>query len=145
MSERAAVAGLPVSTFSADAVAEVPPSATLLEVADALTAGEVGAVVVRQDSKVVGVVSERDLVGALARRLPMDEVTAADVASTELVWADAAAPVGEVANEMLEHYVRHVLVEEDGELVGMVSARDLLGAYSTEAYPEDLDDLDDLD
>lgn len=142
MSERAAVADLPVSTFSADVVAEVPPSATLLEVADALTAGEVGAVVVREDGKVVGVVSERDLVGALARRLPMDETTAAEVASTELVWADAAAPVSEVANEMLEHYVRHILVEEDGELAGMVSARDLLGAYSTETDPEDFGEID---
>jgi CBS domain-containing protein len=32
---------------------------------------------------------------------------------------------------MLEHYVRHVLVEEEGQLVGVVSARDLLGAYVT--------------
>jgi len=141
MSERPAVADLPVSTFSADVVAEVPPSATLLEVADALTNGEVGAVIVRDDGKVVGVVSERDLVSALSRRLPMDETTAAEVASTELVWADAAAPVGEVANEMLEHYVRHILVEEDGELAGMVSARDLLGAYSTDV-DEDFGDLD---
>jgi len=141
MPERAAVADLPVSTFSADVVAEVPPSATLLEVADALTNGEVGAVIVREDGKVVGVVSERDLVNALSRRLPMDETTAAEVASTELVWADAAAPVGEVANEMLEHYVRHILVEEDGELAGMVSARDLLGAYSTDV-DDDFGDLD---
>jgi CBS domain-containing protein len=142
MSERAAVADMAVSTFSADTVAEVPPSATLLEVADALTTGEVGAVVVREDGKVVGVVSERDLVGALARRLPMDETTAAEVASTELVWADAGASVGEVANEMLEHYVRHVLVEEDGELAGMVSARDLLGAYSTDTDPDDFGEID---
>ena len=141
MSERPAVADLPVSTFSADVVAEVPPSATLLEVADALTNGEVGAVIVREEGKVVGVVSERDLVSALSRRLPMDETTAAEVASTELVWADAAAPVGEVANEMLEHYVRHILVEEDGELAGMVSARDLLGAYSTDV-DDDFGDLD---
>ena len=131
MSERAAVADLPVSTFTADVVTEIPPSATLLEVADALAAGEVVAAVVRDEGKVVGVVSERDLVGALARREPMDEVTAAEVASTELVWAEASAPVAEVANEMLVHYVRHVLVEEDGRLVGVVSARDLLGAFSS--------------
>lgn len=139
MSERAAVVDLPVSTFTADAVTDVSPAATLLEVADALAIGEVGAVVVRDGSKVVGVVSERDLVGALARRVPMEETTAMDVASTELIWADASAPVGEVATEMLQHYVRHVLVEEDGGLVGMVSARDLLGAYSTDVDLEALD------
>jgi CBS domain-containing protein len=32
---------------------------------------------------------------------------------------------------MMEEYVRHVLLEEDGRLVGIVSARDLLGAYVT--------------
>jgi CBS domain-containing protein len=30
---------------------------------------------------------------------------------------------------MMDRYVRHVLVESDGRLVGVVSARDLLGAY----------------
>ena len=34
---------------------------------------------------------------------------------------------------MMEHYIRHILVEQDGSLVGVVSARDLLGAYSSEA------------
>ncbi len=31
---------------------------------------------------------------------------------------------------MMEHYVRHVLVEEDGRLVGIVSTRDPLGVYA---------------
>jgi CBS domain-containing protein len=35
-----------------------------------------------------------------------------------------------VATEMMEHWARHALVEEDGRLVGIVSARDLLGAYA---------------
>jgi len=30
----------------------------------------------------------------------------------------------------MEQYVRHVLLEEEGRLVGIVSARDLLGAYA---------------
>ena len=46
------------------------------------------------------------------------------------MWCDGEAPVAEVAEQMMEHYVRHVLVEEDGRLVGVVSARDLLGAYA---------------
>jgi hypothetical protein len=41
---------------------------------------------------------------------------------------------------MMEEYVRHVLVEENGLLLGIVSARDLLGAYvtgtSTSSAPE---------
>jgi CBS domain-containing protein len=39
--------------------------------------------------------------------------------------------VAEVATEMMTAYVRHVLVEEDGRLVGVISVRDLLGVYAS--------------
>jgi CBS domain-containing protein len=121
---------MPVSAFIADTIARIPPDASLLQVADALVAGDVGALVVGEDDKPAGIVSERDLVKAMAGRLPLDATTALDVASTELVWCDVIATVAEVAEEMCERYVRHVLVEEDGRLVGIVSARDLLGVYA---------------
>ena len=62
----------------------------------------------------------------------LDPVTtpAIRVASTTLVWCDADATVREVVELMMERYVRHVLLEQDGRLVGIVSARDLLGAYA---------------
>jgi CBS domain-containing protein len=53
-----------------------------------------------------------------------------DIASTKLVWCDSTATVREVAEQMMEQYVRHVLLEDGGKLVGIVSARDLLGAYA---------------
>ena len=88
-----------------------------------------GALVVGDGDRPAGVISERDLVEAMAKRLPFDTTKAIDVATTELVWCDATATVAEVAEEMFEHYIRHVLVEEDGRLLGVVSARDLLGVY----------------
>ena len=60
-------------------------------------------------------------------------VRAVDVASTKLVWCAADDTVDEVAVRMMDHYIRHVLVERDGELIGIVSARDLLGVYSAAA------------
>ena len=79
---------------------------------------------------VKGVVSERDVVRAVAEGRDPATVPAEDMASTELVWAAADAPLAEVALEMSERWVRHVLIEERGALVGIVSARDLLGAYA---------------
>jgi predicted transcriptional regulator len=52
-----------------------------------------------------------------------------DVATRRLVWCDATATVAEVGELMMEQYVRHVLVEDTNQLVGVVSARDRLGAY----------------
>lgn len=131
MPEAEFVGSMSVSAFTAETVTSLPPDATLLEVADALTSGDVGALALMEDDRVVGVVSERDLAGAIAKRLPIETTKAIEVASTQLVWCDSEATVSDVANEMLEHYVRHVLVEADGVLVGVVSARDLLGAYAS--------------
>ena len=122
-----------VSAFTADSVTSVPATATVLEVVDALLAHDVGAIVLMDADQIVGVVSERDVLRALGQRAPLDATPARDVASTKLVWCDASASVTEVATEMLEHYVRHVLVEEDGAPMGVVSARDLLGAFAAEA------------
>ena len=76
-------------------------------------------------------VSERDVVRVVAAGADPAAVAAIDVAATKLVWCDGEDTVEQVATRMMEHYIRHVLVERDGALVGIVSARDLLGVYSS--------------
>jgi CBS domain-containing protein len=121
-------AGASVLLFTGDTVATVAPDATLQQVTEELVADDVGLLVVGTVDDVRGVVSERDVVRAVALgRTLLTPVM--DIASTRLVWCDATATVGEVAELMLEEYVRHVLVEDAGRLVGVVSARDLLGSY----------------
>jgi CBS domain-containing protein len=123
-------ATMAVASLTGDPVARVPGDADLAAIARAMVEGEVGALVVGDDDRPAGIVSERDLVHALASgRAPA--TTADELAHRELFWCDAAATVAEVAEQMMDHYVRHILVEEDGRLVGIVSARDLLGVYAT--------------
>jgi CBS domain-containing protein len=125
------VAELPVSAFAADVVARVDGGADLWAIADALIAADVGALAVgAEDGDVLGMVSERDVVRALAERRDPSTTTAAELAHTTLVCCDANSTVAEVAEEMMGEYVRHVLLEDDGRIVGIVSARDLLGAYA---------------
>jgi len=133
------IGDMSVSAFLGDVIARVAPDASLEAVADALVSGEVGALVVGDGERADGIVSERDIVRALAARRDPVTTHAIDIATTVLVWCDATATVAEVAIEMMEEYVRHVLVEEDGRLVGIVSARDLLGAFAA-ATPESDED-----
>jgi CBS domain-containing protein len=135
MADLATGGSLPVSELVEDSVVRVSPDATLEGVADLLAAGEIGALVVGED-RVLGIITERDVVHAIAQRKDLRHTRAFEVAHTSLIWCDATSTVAEVAEEMQEHYVRHVLVEEDGRFVGIVSSRDLLGAY---AAAEDLD------
>jgi CBS domain-containing protein len=131
---------LDIAALANDTVTRVPPEANLYDVADALTVAGIGALVVGEPDTVDGVVSERDLARAIADRLDLATTRAIDIAGHELVWCDASATVGEVAMQMMEHYVRHVLVEDGGRLVGIVSARDLLGAYASEEASDTSDD-----
>jgi CBS domain-containing protein len=122
-----------VRIYMAESVAHIDAGASMQEVVDELDADEVGLLLVGSADDVVGVVSERDLVRFLAARRDLTSTRAADVATTTPVWCDADATVHEVAELMMEHYVRHVLVRENGKLAGIVSARDLLGAYTASA------------
>lgn len=122
---------MPIRPLVAEEVARIAPDANLVDVAGLLAAAEVGALIVGDGKVVQGVVSERDLVRAVAVGRDLATTRAIDVAQTTLVWCEATSSVADVAEEMMEQYVRHVLVEEGGALVGVVSARDLLGAYAT--------------
>ncbi len=52
------------------------------------------------------------------------------IETENLKWAAETSTVDDVAEEMLENYLRHVLVgSDDGGLLGVVSMRDLLTAY----------------
>ena len=120
-----------VSALIEASVIRVAPDASVYDIAKVLTKDDIGVVVVGDGTDVMGVVSEPDITRAVAAQQELDLVRAADIAHTELIWCDATATVSEVAEEMMEKWVRHVLVESDGRLVGVVSARDLLGVYAS--------------
>jgi CBS domain-containing protein len=96
------------------------------EAAELMAKHRIGAVAVRQDKRVVGLVTERDLATrVMARGLgsdsPIGEAMRRDVPTI----SDALTDV-DCANRMKEHETRHLLVEHDGETVGIISMRDVI-------------------
>ncbi len=138
MDEIALGGGTPIAEVFGEDIVFVGSDATLIDVAKELSEANVGVVVVGDRTKPSGVVSERDVVHAVAEGRDPGSTRASEVAHSNLLWCDVTSTVAEVTGEMMEHYVRHVLVERDGALVGVVSARDLLGAYAAEdVFPEE--------
>ncbi len=113
----------------------VPSDATVAVAAAALINAEVGAVIVGAQARPTALISERDVARVVAAGQDPTAVRAADVASTNLVWCAADATVDEVAQRMTDKHIRHLLVEDGETLVGIVSARDLLGVYASDAEP----------
>ncbi len=118
-----------IESLVADAVIYVQPDASIRTAAETLRAADVGLLVVGTSEQAIGVISERDITDAVARGLDVDAMTVGAIEHDDLRWATAEASIGDVAEEMLESYLRHMLVRaDDGSLLGVVSMRDVLGA-----------------
>ncbi|MBB6174886.1 CBS domain-containing protein [Nocardiopsis mwathae] len=98
----------------------------LTEVARRMAEEQVGALAVFDGAYVVGIITERDLVRAMATaHAPADE-SAAAYASTRVETAGLNEDSQRVARRMLDAGIRHLPVVDDERMVGMVSMRDLL-------------------
>ena len=111
-------------------VATIDGGASLRAVAERLTAAGVGALVVLDHGKPVSVVSERDVVRALADGADVDVVWAVDMMAPEAIWASPGDSVRDVAGIMGRAEVRHVPLRDGDTLVGMVSSRDILAVLA---------------
>lgn len=109
----------------ADAPVSVDEKVTLRSLAATLSELAMGCALVRRGDDWVGIISERDVLSSLAADADPDEVWAADVMTEEIVTADADETVLDAARRMVEKDVRHLMVVDGDQVVGMVSMRDL--------------------
>jgi CBS domain-containing protein len=106
---------------------------TILTAAKMMAQNNIGLLVVTQgpEEKLVGVISERDIIGAVASGRHL-ETPVVEVCIKRVVTVGAASDVAEAAKAMNKHGIRHVVVvNETDKPVGVVSMRDLVGERAT--------------
>jgi CBS domain-containing protein len=127
-----------VATLARRAPVAIAADETLRAVAHTLWTESVGALVVGDARCPVGVISERDVVAALAQGADPDTVTADEAMTRYVIAARLEDPLFDVASLMLDDAVRHLPVaDEHGAVVGMVSIRDLVGPLLLDALEGD--------
>ena len=87
---------------------------------------DIGSALVFEDAKLVGVITERDLLRAFVDCADATQAIVRDYMTPRPVTVDAAAPVGVAASLLIGLDARHLPVTKDGVVVGVLSARDLL-------------------
>jgi CBS domain-containing protein len=111
---------------------EVAPEDTLGEVADRMTAKNVGAVVVKDFGRLIGILTERDLLKAMAARVHSSEARVRQWMTEDPITATLHTPLDDAAQVMLEHGFRHLpVVDEAQQVVGVVSLRRVVQATQT--------------
>jgi CBS domain-containing protein len=86
---------------------------------------KIGSIGIRVDGRLTGLVTERDLVAAVVSKGGDGSLTVGEAART-LPRVSPDATEIECADLMRDHTTRHLLVEEGGEVVGLVSMRDII-------------------
>ncbi|TMJ62644.1 MAG: CBS domain-containing protein, partial [Alphaproteobacteria bacterium] len=109
-------------------VATIRPDATIAEAVDMLHRERIGAIVVSNDGDGVdGILSERDIVAALAEQgTNLLSRSVDDVMTHDVVTCDPGDTVGELMAEMTNRRIRHFPVVSEGRLCGIVSIGDLV-------------------
>lgn len=103
---------------------------TLRFLAETMTEQAVGSVILLGPNGPSMMVTEQDVVSALAGGSHPDSTWAADVATPELISVGPEASLLEAIQIMAANDIRHLPVRDRGEIVGMVSSRDILRVVS---------------
>jgi CBS domain-containing protein len=120
-----------VITIASTPVITLAATASLRDAACELRAANVGALLVLEEgARPLSVLSERDVVRALADGADPDEATAYDVMHQEPRYATPGQSIRSVGEEMLTLGVRHIPIVDEGEPIGMVAARDVMAVLA---------------
>jgi CBS domain-containing protein len=107
-------------------VIDVEPAATLQEAALAMKAGKISSVLVTEDGYLIGILTERDMVKAVAEGIDTEVTHVRDYMTPAPIAVTPDTSVEEAVQTMMEHGFRHLpVVDGERELKGVVSIRDL--------------------
>lgn len=111
-------------------IVSVAPDTLLPALASTIASRRIGAVLVLDDAgKLAGIVSERDVVKALANHgASVQTMTADDIMTRSVTTVTPRTTINEAMELMDRGYFRHLPVLDDGELLGIISVRDVVRA-----------------
>jgi len=113
-------------------ILNVGPEHTIRQTAQLMSARRVGSAVVHDpEGSGVGIITERDVLKAIGNGLDPDVEKAASHITWDVVYAGPEWTLEEAAAAMVRGGFRHLVVMEDDEVLGIISVRDILRAWTT--------------
>ncbi len=108
----------------------VDPTSTIRRAAKVMSDRSVGCAIAIEKEVVAGIITERDILHAIAREQNIDETTVADVMTREVVSGESGWDLLKAVKTMIDGGFRHLLVMDMDEPVGIVSLRDLMDSMA---------------
>lgn len=104
---------------------------TLRSAADQMWRQQTGSLVVIEDGQLAGIITERDVLRAVAQGVDVGDTSIKDVMTADVRAVSPNTPLREAAHEMARRWIRHLpVVDENGDLAGLLSQRDVTGIFA---------------
>ena len=108
-------------------IVSVPVGTTLFTTLEKMNRKKVGAILVTRDNDIIGIWTERDLMqNIIQEKIDLKSALIEDYMTTQLISAPHTDTVFNLMDKFLGLRVRHLLIEEDGNIIGLVSGGDVM-------------------
>lgn len=115
-----------VGDLASTKLIEVGPQQSVREASIAMWERKIGSVLIQEDGRLAGILTERDILKAMATGIDVDKTAVADLMTRDVITVGPDWEVYEAAAEMSARRIRHLVMVEDQKIVGVLSIRDLL-------------------
>jgi CBS domain-containing protein len=103
---------------------------TLTEAARKMWRQQTGSLLVTDGDDLLGIITERDILRAVATGTPLQDARVSEVMTKDVVTVGPGTSLREAAKIMADRWIRHLPVVDGGKLVGILSQRDLSGVLA---------------
>jgi CBS domain-containing protein len=121
---------VPIVDVMSTRLVQAEPGASVREASRRMVASGVGSAVVCDGARLVGILTERDVLRLAGDGAELDQVRVGDVMTREVVAISPDADILAAARLMGERQIRHLPVVEGENVLGIVGIRDVLGALA---------------
>ncbi len=115
-----------VKDIMTKALISVNPSTTALQIAKMMEQGGIGAVLVKENNNLVGIVTDRDFATKIAANNLSLDTAAEKIMSSPLVTINYDESISAAAERMSSKKIRKLAVTDNGNIVGLITSTDLV-------------------
>jgi CBS domain-containing protein len=108
----------------------VDPTASLRRASEVMTDRGVGCAVVMENEQIAGIITERDILHAIAGKQNLDDTPVSEVMTKDVISGAPGWDLLRAVDTMTKGGFRHLLITEMNDPVGIVSLRDLMDSMA---------------
>ena len=103
---------------------------SLRSAAECMWRQQTGSLIITEGGQLMGIITERDVLRAVALGADPDKTSVDDTMTAEVYTVPPDMQLPDAAREMAARWIRHLPVVDDGQLLGVVSMRDVTGVFA---------------